>query len=135
MRRLIYLTESSSKTGTTFASLRPSAPSRQAAGVGFSKCGYEYEKPDTTQVKPSPVDLTGSGAPLVGAAGLPTSATVPVDPIVRTRTSPVVEAPLTAQERLDGWHHSQLGRTRRICLPVTEDDEAGGVLFDGDPFT
>jgi len=49
--------------------------------------------------------------------------------------APAREAPLTPQEREAGWHLSQLGKTRRICVPVDEDDEVGGVLFDGDPFT
>jgi hypothetical protein len=75
-----------------------------------------------------PAAAPRSGAPLAAS-------TVPVDPIVRTPTSAMVEAPLTAQERLDGWHVSQLGRTRRVCVPVAQDDdEAGGVLFDGDPW-
>ena len=41
--------------GTTFASLTPGAPARQAAGVGFSKCAYEYEKTDTIFARPDPV--------------------------------------------------------------------------------
>lgn len=41
---------------------------------------------------------------------------------------------LTAEQRLEGWHDSQLGRTRRVCRPVDEDDDAGGVLHDFDPF-
>jgi hypothetical protein len=41
---------------------------------------------------------------------------------------------LTAEQRLEGWHDSQLGRTRRVWRSVTEDDDAGGVLHDFDPF-
>jgi len=42
--------------------------------------------------------------------------------------------PLTAQQRRDGWHDSQLGRTRRVDLPVDLDDEDGKALIDGDPW-
>lgn len=41
--------------------------------------------------------------------------------------------PLTAQPRPDGWHDSQLGRTRRMSSPV-EDDDVGQALHDFDPF-
>jgi hypothetical protein len=40
---------------------------------------------------------------------------------------------LTAAERAAGWHDSQLGRTRRVDLPVTDDDDDAHALCDFDP--
>lgn len=42
----------------------------------------------------------------------------------------------TSAESLQRFHdeHSPLGRVRRICKPVDEDEEPGGVLHDWDPF-
>lgn len=34
---------------------------------------------------------------------------------------------------MDGWHDSQLGRTRRALWPA-EDDDVGQALHDFDPF-
>lgn len=42
----------------------------------------------------------------------------------------------TGQQELDRFHdeHSALGRVRRVCRPVDDDDEPG-VIFDFDPFS
>ena len=55
------------------------------------------------------------------------------------RTAPPVEVPLrmtTAQQALDRFHdeHSPIGRVRRVCRPVEDDPEAGGLLHEFDPF-
>ena len=48
----------------------------------------------------------------------------------------VPECITTAQQALNRFHDEQspLGRVRRVCRPVEEDDKTWGVLHDGDPF-
>jgi hypothetical protein len=48
----------------------------------------------------------------------------------------VPERITTAQQALDRFHDeaSPLGQVRRIYVPVSEDEETGGVLIDWDPF-
>jgi hypothetical protein len=45
---------------------------------------------------------------------------------------PVATPVLTAQERREGWHLSQLGKTRTL-RPVDADDDENRVLCDFDP--
>ena len=58
--------------------------------------------------------------------------------VAATAPAPTVaENITTAQQALTRFHdeHSSLGRVRRICRPVDEDDQPGGVLHDADPWT
>jgi hypothetical protein len=86
------------------ANLRPLAPAAPSS------------QRDAWIATPAPRPINGSATSVARVVPLPT---LPA---------------LTAQQRLEGWHDSQLGRTRRNCVPVDEDDEVGGVLHDGDPF-
>jgi hypothetical protein len=42
----------------------------------------------------------------------------------------------SAQQAIDRFHdeHSSLGRVRRICWPVDDDDGVGRVTIDKDPY-
>jgi hypothetical protein len=51
----------------------------------------------------------------------------PVPPVLPDRTT-------TAQQALDRFHDERMGKVRRVSWPVDEDDQAGGVLHDFDPF-
>lgn len=115
----------------------PNVPSRsryQPAGVTTWRCrcdcGREVNIPtrDLTR-KRGPVTSCGCVylKPAAPSNGAGTDGPRPELPIAEKRTS--------SAEALQQFHdeHSAIGRVRRICRPVDEDDEAGTVAHDFDP--
>jgi len=84
--------------------------------------------------------LTRSATPDCGHSRLrPAAAVSSSVPSTGWPAESTPEAPLkttTAEEALRRHHDtfSPLGRVRRVCRPADEDEDAGGVLSDFDPF-